>query len=258
VSTKSSSNVQRAAEILIALGTAGSSGMSLADLAAGIGDTKSAVHRALVSLAEFGMVTQTGRRGNYRLGPAIYALANRTTSIHDMVTTFRPALISISAETGLSSYLMVLAGQDTVCVDFQSGIVMAPALVDGVGGRVPLGVGLAGVCILGMMDEAARNRIMEVNLPQYRSWGVDPATIRSDIEKFQRQGYAVGYRTARNLPSLTIAVPAEAEELFNCKAAVSVLAPMNGLDDEEIASVAETMRRCLRGSYKYEVNRKAT
>ncbi|WP_112663566.1 IclR family transcriptional regulator [Microvirga flavescens] len=242
---KSSSNVQRAAEILIALGSAGGAGMSLASLATVIGDTKSAVHRALVSLAEFGLVSQTGRRGNYRLGPAIYALANRTPSINDMVTSFRPVLISISAETGLSSYLMVEAGQDSICLDFQPGVVMAPALVDGVGGRVPLGIGLAGVCILGMMDEASRKRIMEINEPQYESWGVDPAVILGEIEAFHEKGYAVGYRTARNLPSLTIALPAKTEDFVNCKAAVSVLAPMNGLDDEEIEKVVSTMRRYL-------------
>ena len=91
-------------------------------------------------MGEFGLVRQAGRRGNYRLGPAIYALANQTPSIQDMVTAIRPVLISISAETGLSSFLMVRSGLDAVCLDFESGVLAAQALVTGVGGRLPLGV----------------------------------------------------------------------------------------------------------------------
>ncbi len=78
---QSSSNVERGAEILLSLGNAGRAGMSLAEIAEDIGDAKSAVHRALTGLSHYGFVEQSGRRGNYRLGNAIYALAQRVPAL---------------------------------------------------------------------------------------------------------------------------------------------------------------------------------
>lgn len=242
---QSSSNVRRAAEILVILGKAGPEGISLSALAAATGDAKPAIHRALVALGEFGLATQTGRRGNYRLGPAIYALANRTPSIQDMVTAFRPVLISISAETGLSSFLMVRSGLDAVCLDFQSGVMAAQALVEGVGGRLPLGVGLSGVCVLGMMEKSARDKIIQVNTPKFREWGVTTEQIQSEIEAFQRLGYVRGNRNSMGIEILTLAIPAKTAKVFSYDAAISVLAPVNWLNEAAIAPVVETMRRHL-------------
>ncbi|MFC0220349.1 IclR family transcriptional regulator [Pseudochelatococcus lubricantis] len=242
---KASSNVQRAAEILITLGGAGTAGMSLASLAEATGDAKSAVHRALVSLAEYGLVDQTGRRGNYRLGPAIYALAHRTPSINDLVTVFRPALMSITAETGLSSFLMVRAGLDTVCLDFQTGVITAQSLIQGVGGRLPLGVGLAGVVFLAMMPSEACERALKINEPRYGVWNVDPAVIRAEIAQFRRDGFVYGRRDSMDIANLTLSVPAYSEQLFNCEAAVSVLAPIGGLRDDAASDIARIMRQHL-------------
>lgn len=242
---QSSSNVRRAAEILVILGSAGPAGMSLSALANAIGDTKPAIHRALVALSEFGMATQAGRRGNYRLGPAIYALAHRTPSIQDMVTAFRPVLISISAETGLSSFLMVRSGLDSVCLDFQSGAMAAPALFDGVGGRLPLGVGLSGVCVLGMMEKNSRDKIIQANAKKLGEWNVTAEQIRAEIEAFEQAGYVRGIRSAMGIEIMTLSIPAETVDLFSYDAAISVIAPVNWLNEDAIPSTVEAMKRCL-------------
>lgn len=227
------------------LGNAGPSGMSLSALANAIGDTKPSIHRALVALSEFGMATQAGRRGNYRLGPAIYALAHRTPSIQDMVTAFRPALISISAETGLSSFLMVRSGLDSVCLDFQSGVMAAQALFDGVGGRLPLGVGLSGVCVLGMMEKAARDKIIQANAKRLGEWNVTAEQIRAEIEAFEHMGYVRGVRSAMGIEIMTLALPAQTVELFSYDAAISVIAPVNWLHEDAIAPTVDAIKRHL-------------
>lgn len=242
---KSSSNVQRAAELLLSLGAAGPGGMSLAALAGATGDAKSAVHRALVSLGNFGFVEQTGRRGNYRLGPAVYALANRSVSIHEMIGMFRPALISITAETGLSSFLMARAGLDSVCLDFQTGAMTAHPFVDGVGGRLPLGVGLAGVCVLAMMEEPTRARILELNAPRMAAWGVTAEQVRAEIAEYNRVGYVLGTREAMSTANVTISVPAETPQLFSNEAAISLLAPIGGLSEAAITETVAIIRHHL-------------
>ena len=242
---QSSSNVRRAAEILFLLGKAGLGGASLSALATATGDAKPAIHRALVSMGEFGLVRQAGRRGNYRLGPAIYALANQTPSIQDMVTAIRPVLISISAETGLSSFLMVRSGLDAVCLDFESGVLAAQALVTGVGGRLPLGVGGSGVCILASMELAARNKIIQANTQKLREWNVTVEQIQLEIEAFQQFGYVRGIRNSMGIENLTLAFPTSPAKVFSYDAAISVLAPVNWLSESEIPSVVETVQRHL-------------
>lgn len=246
VDKKSSSNVRRAGEILLALGAGGQAGLSLAALAEATGDAKSAVHRALISLAEFGFVDQVGRRGNYRLGPAIYALAGRTPMIGEMVGAFRPALMAITAETGLSSYLMVRAGLDTVCLDFHTGELMAGALVEGVGGRLPLGVGVAGSALLARMDEATRERILLLNQPRYETWGMDPAVIRAEIDSFRRQGYIIAPRSLGGVSNVTLAVVIEGGKWSSWEAAISVLSTPDHLNLKNGASYARTVRNALR------------
>jgi DNA-binding IclR family transcriptional regulator len=240
---KSSSNVMRAAEILMALGDANPPGLTLSDLATQLDDAKSAVHRALVALGQFGLVEQSGRRGAYRLGPGIYALANKSHSINDMVNFYRPALISISAETGLSSYLMVRSGLDSVCLDFALGTLPMQALFEGVGGRLPLGVGLGGVCVLAQMEEAARDRIIEINTERYGQWGVEADTVMQEITMLKTEGYVFGTRKHGGGGEIkTIAFPAEKANTFNSQAAISLLLP----SDTGIADLKTLMRSLQR------------
>lgn len=245
VNKKSSSNVRRAGEILLALGAEGQAGMSLAALALATGDAKPAVHRALISLAELGFVDQVGKRGNYRLGPAIYALANRTPIISEMVNAFRPSLMAITAETGLSSFLMVRAGLDAVCLDFHTGELMAGALVEGVGGRLPLGVGVAGIALLARMDDATRERILSLNQPRYKTWGIDPLVIRNDIDTFLRQDFIVAPRSLGGINNLTLAVAVTGEKWSSWEAAISVISTPDHPNMKNGATIAFTIRNAL-------------
>lgn len=244
---KSSSNVRRAGEILLALGSEGQAGMSLSALALATGDAKPAVHRALISLAELGFVDQVGKRGNYRLGPAIYALANRTPIISEMVKAFRPSLMAITAETGLSSFLMVRAGLDAVCLDFHTGELMAGALalVEGVGGRLPLGVGVAGIALLARMDDATRERILSLNQPRYETWGIDPSVIRNDIDTFLQQDYIVAPRSLGGVNNLTLAVAVNGAKWSSWEAAISVISTPDHPNMKNGATIASTIRSAL-------------
>jgi DNA-binding IclR family transcriptional regulator len=83
--TGSSSNAERAAVVLLALGEAGLGGMALRDLAQTVGEAKPALHRTLTAMIRHGFVEQPQDRGNYRLGPAIFALSRRESSAAERV-----------------------------------------------------------------------------------------------------------------------------------------------------------------------------
>jgi len=240
-----SQNVTRAARLLLALGDAGGKGLPLSALAAIAGDAKPAVHRALMSLLETGFVVQNGRRGNYLLGPTIYALAHRTPSISDIVAGMRPKLLEITATTGLSSFLMMRAGLDTVCIDMQPGRILAPAMVEGIGGRVPLGVGVAGIVLLAHMDEGQRDYTLSANRGALDSHGLTAEQIRLEIEAYAAKGYAIGSRRGQNFANLSVAFPARGPSMARIDAAVSVLAPESAAEGGAMSEYAARIATIL-------------
>lgn len=243
---QSSSNAGRAAELLILLSQTGAKGMSLGELAEASGDARSSVHRALVALADYGLVVQNGNRGRYRLGPGAYGLALRTPSINEVVDVYRPALIEITSRTLLSSYLMVRSGLDMICVDSQVGEIVAQPLVSGIGGRIPLGVGVSGSCILGMMEERARKRCLDQLADKLPQWDVEIDKIESEITCLRNRGYVAGHRSTRGFESLTLALPLMNENWSGLEVALSVLAPTNMLDQAAQEAMVRDMWKTIR------------
>lgn len=242
---QSSSNVERGAEILLALGAAGISGLSLAEITERIGDAKSAVHRALTGLSTYGFVEQNGRRGNYRLGSAIYALAQRMPGIGDLVDLFRPMLISVTAGSGISSFLMSRSGFDSVCLDFQLGSSPVQPLLSGVGGRLPLGVGHGGVCMLARLDRESRERIMQINAPHYEAWQISFDTLRAEIECFQQKGYVVGTRISGGYEVWTLSMAAAPGDNRYGETAVSLLAIASSISEDDVKRCVGLMTEAL-------------
>ncbi|QRZ16253.1 helix-turn-helix domain-containing protein (plasmid) [Paracoccus methylovorus] len=228
---QSSSNAGRAAEILILLGQADRKGMALAALAEATGEAKSSVHRTLVALADYGLVVQSGNRANYMLGPAAYALAHRSIGVNEIVATYRPALVNITARTQFSTYLMVRSGLDTICLDYQMGQIAAQPYVSGIGGRIPLGVGISGVCILGMMDARSRGHCLNMIEARLAEWELSRAQIEGEIAEFLRNGFMRGIRRSAGIESLTLTLPIRNDSLRGMETAISLLAPLNILDE---------------------------
>lgn len=242
---QSSSNAGRAAELLILLGQAGAKGLSLGAMAEACGEARSSVHRTLTALSDYGFVVQGGNRGSYRLGPAAYALSLRTPSINEIIATYQPALIEATAKTSLSSYLMMRSGLDTICIANQMGEIFAQPYVSGIGGRIPLGVGVSGVVILGMMEEKSRNRASELLAPKWAEWGITPDSIAAEVGIYREQGHFCGIRRAHGIETLTLTIPLLNDKWTGLEAAMSLIAPLNVLGAEAQAQALDTMREAL-------------
>ncbi|WP_162894769.1 IclR family transcriptional regulator [Rhizobium terrae] len=237
---KSSSNVERAAEILLAIGNAGLEGMSLADIAEALDDTKSAIHRALQGLAKHGFVEQSSRRGRYRLGSAIYALSKRSFTMADLVEAVRPALVRIGSATRMSTYLMAHSGLDCVCLDFQEGIYPIRALLNGVGGRIPLGVSVAGVCILSTFDPATRNAMLAENEAALTAAGFEPDGVLAEAQLAAEKGFAVRPGADEtDVMSLAVVLP---RDKVHAAAAIAVVPPWRDIDPAKVADIVTLIR----------------
>ena len=237
MASESSSNVERAAEILVELGQAGPGGLSLKLLSERLANAKSATRRALVALAKRGFVEGTGKRGEYRLGPAIYGLANRRSSISELVRSFRPAVMAVAARTGQSSYLLARAGFDAVCVDMHEGTAFVQTLTGGIGGRVPLGVGPGSVSMLAGLDPATRAAVICQNAPRYGQYnGCDVAKVERDVERALGLGYSFDISdTYADAGGVAVAIARGGAAAI---AAISIAIPAAQLDPERAREIA--------------------
>lgn len=241
--SRTSSNAARAARILATLGEAGTEGLSLTALAEALGDSRTSVHRALAALAEHGFVMQTGRRGTYHVGPAVHAIAMKAVSVSDYTRALRPLLVDIAAETGLPTFLMARAGFDSVCLDWQSGFSTVPAMFDGIGGRLPLGVGVGGLVVLGEMDAEGREQVIRLNAPRFGEWGLQETDIRAELATYAAQGWLLVSRRSGAVDVCSLAMPVRGGH--GVELAVSVLAPGQDMEPGLKTRVIDSLSRHL-------------
>ncbi len=244
MASESSSNAERAGEILIRLGNAGVEGMSLQALSQQLGDAKSATRRALVALSKRGFVEGAQRYGHYRLGPAIFGLANRSTSITELVRRYRPAVAEVAAETQQSSYLMVRAGFDAICVDMHEGTAFVQTLTGGIGGRVPLGIGPGTVSILTLLEPAQVTSIIEHNEARFGQYNhADMTKVTRELTRARALGYS--YDIGETYPDAGgVAVPIGASRGVTT-AAVSIAIPASLLNAARAAEIAGIIRTAI-------------
>jgi DNA-binding IclR family transcriptional regulator len=232
----SSSNAERAARVLIALGAVGSAGIALKELAEQLGQAKPAVHRTLTALARHGFV-ETIVRGRYRLGPSIYGLARQESSALDRIRLWRPALMEMAARFGHAVYLIGRAGLDAVVLDMHVGQAPVQALTSGVGGRLPLGVGPGPVAILSTLDEASRAVVLRENEPRYHARGLATEHIRRLVGEAVEQGFACD--RGDFLPDCGgVALPVRDGD-GTAATAVTVAAPLTFLTEDRIRDIVQ-------------------
>lgn len=186
-----SKNVDRALEILLILGEAGHEGRTLTELAARLKDNRSSVHRALATMIVKGFAESIGKRGGYRLGPAIYGIAQHTPALHQQTHRLRPALAQVADRTRHATYLLARVGLDAICMEMVLGTSPSQTLTGGVGGRVPLGIGPGSVSILATLDSQTRESIIDQNEPRFGSYsGQTAKAVREAVEQANILGYA--------------------------------------------------------------------
>ncbi|WP_172122001.1 IclR family transcriptional regulator C-terminal domain-containing protein [Devosia sp. 919] len=244
MASESSSNAERAGEILIHLGNAGIEGMSLQDLSLALNDAKSGTRRALVALSKRGFVEPAKRYGHYRIGPAVFGIANRTTSVSEMVRRYRPAVMEVAALTQQSSYLMVRAGFDAICVDMHEGTAFVQTLTGGIGGRVPLGIGPGTISILTLVDTASIANVLDQNEERYAQYNhANRAKVERELARARTLGFS--YDIGETYPDAGgVAVPIRLSQGVTA-AAVSIAIPASLLSPAKASEIAAMIRSAI-------------
>ena len=243
----SSSNAERALDIVLALGEVGPEGLSLAEIAERMGCAKSVAHRSLVALLQKGFAEPTGRYGHYRLGSAVPMLARRQERLEPQVQKVRPGMTEFARLTGFTVYLIVQSGVDAVCAEMISRSTRRQFSM-GVGYRVPMGVGAGSLALMSLLPEAAIQQIVAANAERYLKHPsgrhVDGDVILGQVADAQRRGYALnmGYY----FPGQGgIGLPRPSHAPHDVNMAVSFNAPLEMMTDEWVESQIRTLRDCL-------------
>ncbi|QEI06340.1 IclR family transcriptional regulator [Pigmentiphaga aceris] len=191
-SDNSQGGLQRGFAIIRALANSPCEGLRLTEIATQAGLAQATAHRILRSLTLEGMVEQPEGGKSYRLSVEFFSLAARAGGRHSTLKALcRPALLRLSGMLKDTVFLLVRAGVDAICVDRVDGPLPIRSYTGDIGGRVPLGVGQAGLLMLAYMPEAEREEIIRFNVPRLHNLAYfDEIYLRASVEKTLALGYA--------------------------------------------------------------------
>jgi DNA-binding IclR family transcriptional regulator len=151
----------------------------------------SSIYRLVQSLTAIGWVERGRRRGTYRLGLTLMALAGRVEDRLDLRDCARPSLRHLVEVTGVTSFLCLRRGSRAVCIDRIEGQAVQ-SLAMQLGSSLPLYVGAAPRSLLAFLQPAEREDVL---LDEFAQPGdptrPKPAVIADDIARILEQGYAV-------------------------------------------------------------------
>ncbi len=101
----------RVLQLLVAVASAGPTGLTLADAAAEVGLVPSTALRQLRSLVAAGLLDHDATAHRYRVGPTLRRIARQIAGSERLEEVARPWLDRLAAEVGESCYLAVTEGE---------------------------------------------------------------------------------------------------------------------------------------------------
>jgi DNA-binding IclR family transcriptional regulator len=234
-------SLQRGLRLLRVLGGADSLGLRLTEIARQAGATEATTHRLLKSLIAEGFVEQADTR-RYHLSVDFFTLAAAAGNPHNLRDICRPSLIHLSAILSDTVFLLVRSGFHAVCVDRAEGPFPIRSFTGDVGGRVPLGVGQAALCLLAFLPPDERETVIRFNLPRLIDLGrIDEVQLRAEIERTIAAGYSAN--DTGILPGMTgVGVPIF-DTAGHVVAAISIGTLSERLQADRLPIVVDLLKR---------------
>lgn len=192
VGESTAGSLRRAAPLVRAIAEDAAAGASISDLLQRTGLPRPTVYRILDMLAAVGWIERDESTRRYFLGREMIALGAAAAARHPIERLAAPALAQLATEIGQTTYLMVRAGPDAVCVARHESRAAVQALVLKVGGRVPMGRGSSTIAMMATMPEAEAEELIVHNRARYRASAppVDEAALRRQLAEARRRGFA--------------------------------------------------------------------
>ncbi|MFT8242935.1 IclR family transcriptional regulator [Roseomonas sp. BN140053] len=220
--------------------------MTLGELAAAVGVTRSAVFRLAYTLDQLGFLVHDPNTRTYALGPQVLRLGYGYLASRDLVEVAQPLLEGLRDRTGWSAHLGVLEGTEVVYLA-RVPTRRSLASVVHVGTRLPAHATTMGRVLLAALPEAELRRLYA---------GALPAGMTLDALLEQRRGDRAGGVVAHDggyEPGVaSVAAPVRdvsgrVVAAVNISAAALLTTPeeLHGSLSAEVAATAATLSRAL-------------
>jgi DNA-binding IclR family transcriptional regulator len=142
----------------------------------------------LGTLESLGAVVRVGNSGTYRIGSGIRILADAIDVTETLVTRARPVLAELVAQTGETSGISVIDGNEVVYLDHVE-TANEVTLRDWTGSRLPLHVVSSGLVLLAAQPSKAIAAYLSRPLERVTEHTVSqPALIRRRLSNIRRRG----------------------------------------------------------------------
>ncbi|NMH95823.1 IclR family transcriptional regulator [Pseudonocardia acidicola] len=184
------STVRNAARLLKAFLTREES-LGVSELARRLDLGKSNVHRLLSTLVAEGLIEQDARTGGYRLGIVMFELGEAVKVHLDLHAAAGPVLAQLREQTGESSQVGVLDGDEVVYVDRLESA-HSLRLFTETGRRVPAHCTSSGKVLLAHRPDAEREAYLARDtLTRLTPHTItDPAVLRDELATVRARGWA--------------------------------------------------------------------
>jgi DNA-binding IclR family transcriptional regulator len=161
----------------------------ISDVARAVGLPVSTVARLLGTLESLGAVVRTGESGAYGIGAGIRTLAGPIDISETLVARARPILTALVAETGETSGLSVMEGNEVVYLEHVE-TTNEVTLRNWTGVRLPLHVVSSGLVLLAAQPPAAIVAYLARPLKRFTgATTTQPARITRRLAGIRRDGY---------------------------------------------------------------------
>jgi IclR family KDG regulon transcriptional repressor len=215
--------------------------LKITEISARIGLHKSTVHSLLKTLQLHGYIAQDPENGKYRLGLKLMEKGQLLLLGIDVRITARKHLMSLSAQTGQTTHLVILDGKDGVYIDKVEGA-KAAIRYSRIGRRVPLHSSATGKVLAAFRQPEELVQLLKDYryVQQTAATLADQDSFLQELAKVRRQGFAVDDQENEQ------GVRCAAAPIFNhsgeVTTAMSISTMISGVDDEQFRQFIELLK----------------
>jgi DNA-binding IclR family transcriptional regulator len=138
------------------------------------------------------LIDQDMAQHRYRLGRMAVEFGLSAHHVRAQGARYRPMIDDLSQATGDTIYLLLRSGLDSICIDrVDAGSVEKRPSIQ-VGDRLPLGVGVGGMALLGALPLDEAERVIEANRLVYRRFvRTTGSSFRDHLMAVRRDGHVI-------------------------------------------------------------------
>jgi DNA-binding IclR family transcriptional regulator len=190
------------------------------------------------------MVEQPANSKAYQLSVAFYALAATSGRFRsNLREVYRPSLLRLCGMLNDTVFILVRHGFDAICLDRIDGPFPVRSHSGDIGGRVPLGLGQAGLILLACLPAEEREEVMRFNIPRLHHLGfIDEISMRVRIKECLDNDYVFSSGPGLFPGIAGLAVPVK-DRNGETVAALSVAAPSERMSPERLPLIVEMLHR---------------